>query len=104
MLMKKVTRIADTEGEKDQAVQLSSQVPLSAMLVVIVACRKSCWWFDFTESLNDSVVHLSAGRHLPGDQGFKLQAMTPLLLGQHQEDHRSHSKPSISMLLVFHDS
>ena len=79
MLMRKVTRIADTEGENDQAVQLSSQVPLSAMLVVSVACRKSSWWFDFTESLNDSVVHLSAGRHLPADQGFKLQAMTPLL-------------------------
>lgn len=73
MLIRKVTRIADREGEKDQAVQLSSQVPLSAILVVSVVCRKSWRWFDFTESLNDSVVHLSAGRHLPAaDQGFKL--------------------------------
>jgi hypothetical protein len=104
MLMRKVTRIAGIEGEKDQAVQLSSQVPLSAMLAVCVACRKSCWWFDFTESLNDSVVHLSAGRHLPGDQGFKLQAMTPLLFEQHQEQNRSHSKPSISMLSVLYNS
>ena len=49
MLIAKVTRIADIEGEKDQAVQLSSQVPLSAMLVVSVSCRKSWWrWFDFT--------------------------------------------------------
>lgn len=49
MLIAKVTRIADTEGEKDQAVQLSSQVPLSAMLVVSVGCRKGWWrWFDFT--------------------------------------------------------
>ena len=42
MLMRKVTRIAGTEGEKDQAVQLSSQVPLSAILVVSIGCRKSC--------------------------------------------------------------
>lgn len=82
MLIRKVTRIADIEGEKDQAVQLSSQVPLSAMLVVSVGCRKSRRWSDFTESLNDSVVHLSAGRVIcpAGDQGFKLhQSMTPLL-------------------------
>jgi hypothetical protein len=76
-------------------------VPLSAILVVSIACRKSCWWFDFTESLNDSVVHLSAGRHLPGDQGFKLQAMTPLLFEQHQEHDRSHSNLRISMSLTF---
>ena len=41
MLMAKVTRMADIEGEKDQAVQLSSQVPLSAMLEASVDCRKS---------------------------------------------------------------
>lgn len=49
MLIRKVTRIADIEGEKDQAVQLLSQVPLSAILVVRVGCRKSCRWFDSTE-------------------------------------------------------
>jgi len=65
MLMRKVTRIADMEGEKDQAVQLLSHEPLSAILVVSVGCRKCGRWFDFTESLNDSVVHLSAGRYLP---------------------------------------
>ena len=49
MLIRKVTRIAGIEGEKDQAVQLLSQVPLSAILIVRVGCRKSCRWFDFTE-------------------------------------------------------
>ena len=62
--MMKVTRIADIEGEKDQAVQLLSKEPSSAMLVACVGCRKDWWWFDSTESSNDSVVHLSAGRHL----------------------------------------
>jgi hypothetical protein len=37
---RKDTRIADREGEKAQAAQLSSQLPLGAMLVLSVVCRK----------------------------------------------------------------
>jgi len=40
MLMRKVTRMAEIEGEKDQAAQLLSQVPSAAMLYVSVACRE----------------------------------------------------------------
>ena len=38
MLIAKVTRIAEIEGEKDQAVQLLSQVLLAAMSVVSGGC------------------------------------------------------------------
>lgn len=51
MLIRKVTRMAEMEGEKDQAVQLLSQVPLEAIFLSSVGCRKDveCWWFDFRE-------------------------------------------------------
>lgn len=51
MLMRKVTRMAEMEGEKDQAVQLLSQVPLEAIFLSSVDCRKDveCWWFDVRE-------------------------------------------------------
>ena len=42
MLTRKVTRIAGIEPVKDQAVQLLSHEPSSAMLVVSVGCRKGC--------------------------------------------------------------
>lgn len=49
MLMRKVTRMAEMEGEKDHAAQLLSQVPLEAIFLSRVDCRKDveCWWFDF---------------------------------------------------------
>jgi hypothetical protein len=39
MLMRKVARIADIEGEKDQAIQLLSQLPLFPIFEY-VDCRK----------------------------------------------------------------
>lgn len=78
-LMTKVTRMAEMEGEKDQAAQLSSHVPLAAMLVRSVVCRKSVGGSTFAELVwNHSIhrPHLSAGRHLPGQssQGLRLLA------------------------------
>ena len=47
MLMRKVTMMAEMVGENDQATQLSSHVPLLAILLAGVQVSLECLWFDF---------------------------------------------------------
>lgn len=63
MLMRKVTRMAEMEGEKDQAAQLLSQVPLEAIFLSSVDCRKDieCLWFDFRGVRSYDSIHRFAG-------------------------------------------
>ena len=76
MLIRKVTTIAEMVGEKDQAAQLSSHVPLADMLVAGVQLSLGSLWFDFPSGVIQSIARCSAGRHC-ANQGLPSPSFIP---------------------------